>query len=303
MKISKKAYYENYDIAMEILLQVKNREMCFIPFDPETRKAQRPVRWLLANYINMMKKHFEQFNFYDKPMNLYHSLATYKNFPMFSYMLNIKAQQQQLWMDKFHEYLEKYDFFIETDSSEDFNLALSETKEIKDLFDKFSLRYYCKFSGSKGFHVIISYEDFAHLNLPIFSKEYLKNVKDWSIFLRTFPFDIKKMHSFCDYPLLFKGMVLRIKGLLASDTIDASVTDIKRVCKVGYSLDEKSGLVAYPLTDEQFLHFNKEDYSPEKVIRMNNYKRRLCWRNDNLTIEQRQENINKLLKYIGILSY
>ena len=52
--------------------------------------------------------------------------------------------------------------------------------------------------------------------------------------------------------------------------IDDSTFDKRRICKVPYSLHSRTNLVALPVTDEQLINFNKEDYSVSNVL--NNVK-------------------------------
>lgn len=311
MTFTRKQYYNDTSIKFNIIHQLKHRETCFIPYDLETTKSQKPIRWLNASCLDFLygrietkdkpalEGHFNKFNFLDRKMNLYFSLTTYTNFPTFSYIYNIKAQQQKLWLEKFQDYVHKYDFFIETDSSGDFQQAWNDTKKIKEIFDDFKIRYYIKFSGSKGFHILVDYDDFDHLRFDVYNKD--KQDKHYNTFIKNFPNEFNEIRNMCDLVMLFKIMVVRIKYMFSLDTIDSGISDIKRVCKVAYSYDVKSNLIAYPLSDKQFETFKKEDYTPDKVLYMNNYKRGLLWRNDDLSLKQRQENISRLLDYLGLI--
>lgn len=295
----KNKYYENNTILFELIHQLKHRETCFIPYSDEN-KSTPPIRWLNASCIVFLQRHFKKYRFLIKKMNIYHSLTTYKDFPTFSYIWNIKAQQQKLWLDEFHKYILEYDFFIETDSDDDFNEALVDTTTIKELFDEFKLRYYVKFSGSKGFHQIISHDDFAHIDMETYNHDLHINLKDFRKIMSMLPFK-KKDYKKVDKVLLFKAMALRIKLMYSCDTVDTSVQDVKRVVKLAYSVDVKSGLIAYPLDDKQLSTFKKEDYYISRVLLLRNYKRGLLWRNDEQSLEQRQQNMTKFLKYIGVI--
>ena len=241
-----------------------------------------------------------KFGFIEKTMNLYHSLTTYSDFPTFSYNWRIKSQQQEIWMKEFKNYIKAYDFFLETDSS-DISIAQKDTIKINKFFKESGIRFNLKFSGSKGFHTIVLYEDFKHLPIKVYDEQIEKNVKNFNEFLTTLPLDLKDAKKKIDLVLLFKVLAWRLKGVLGADTIDTSVQDIKRICKVAYSIDCKSGFVAYPLNDSQLENFNKELYTPEKVIAYRNYKRGLMWRNSELSLEQRQRNVTKLLLELAIL--
>jgi len=233
---------------------------------------------LNASYINMLKRHWEQFGFFKNEMNLYHSLATYRDFPTFSYVWRYKSQQQKIWLDKFQEYITKYNFFLETDS-EDLDKSIKrDGKAIKLFFDEYKIKYSVKFSGSKGVHFIVPYEEFSHIKLPVVD---VKGVY----------FDIVK---------LFKLLAMRIKTVLACDTVDTSVFDVKRVCKTGYSYDVKSKKIALPLTDDQLFNFNLEIVEPINVLKAGVYKRGLLYRNTDVLKKEREQGILKLLKDLDI---
>ena len=281
MKISRKGYYSNISVQFEIIHQLIHRETMFIPYIKDEAgkwKVNLPIRWINASYIDMLKRHWQQFGFLEKDMNLYHSLATYKNFPCFSYVWRYKYQQQQIWLKKFQEYITKYDLFLETDSQDLSKSVLRDGKTIKLFLDEYKIKYCVSFSGSKGLHFIVSYEEFTHLGLPVV--------------------DVKGVYF--DIVNLFKLLAQRIKAILGCDTIDTSVQDIKRVCKAKYSWDVKSGKIALPLTDDQLFNFNLEIVEPINVLKAGVHKRGLLYRNTDVPKEQREQYIIKLFKDLDI---
>jgi len=273
--ISRQEYYKNIDLRFEIIHQLKHRETMFIPFD-SNNNAKPPIRWLNASCLKFLDKHFERYGFLDEKMNIYNSLATYKDFPMFSYNWRIKSQEQEIWLKEFIHHIEKYDCFIETDCKK-IDIAKSDILKVKKFLDEHKVRYSIKFSGSKGFHIIIEYDDFSFIPLPIFVDDESKP----------------------DYVKLFKLINLRLKTMLGADTIDTSISDIKRVCKTAYTWDVKSGLIAYPLTDAQLDNFSTVMVMPRNVIRYNNHKRGLLWRN-HTCMTQRKMHILDMLKALAI---
>ena len=278
MKITRKGYYGNVDIQFEIIHQLLHRETMFLPISAEKGKPNLPVRWLNASFINMLKRHWEQFKFLERDMNLYYSLATYKDFPMFSYSWRYKTQQQQIWLKEFINYVIKYDFFLETDSL-DLNKSIKQDGQvIKNFLDQYQIKYSLKFSGSKGIHFIVPSEEFDHIGIPV----------------------VDKFGVYFDRVKLFKLLATRLKAVLGCETIDDGVFDIKRVTKCAYSWDVKSGLIAYPLTDDQFKNFTTEIVKPENVIKYNNHKRRLLWRNCEVPKEVREKQILKLFEDLDI---
>lgn len=274
-------YYRVLDIQYELIHQLKHRETMFIPYvkDSEGKwKVNLPVRWLNASYIDMLKRHWEQFGFFKSDMNLYHSLATYRDFPTFSYVWRYKSQQQKIWLDKYHEYITKYDFFLETDSEDLDKSILRDGKQIKLFLDKYKMKYSCFFSGSKGLHFIVPYEEFSHIKLPVV--------------------DVKGVYF--DMVNLFKMLAVRIKTVLGCDTVDTSVQDIKRVKKVAYSWDVKSNKIALPLTDDMLFNFNLEIVEPKNVLKAGIHKRGMLWRNTDVPKPEREKYILKLLEDLDI---
>lgn len=281
MVINRKMYYRVLDVQFELVHQLQGKEVMFIPYVKDEKgkwKVNLPIRWLKSAYIDMLKRHWEQFGFLKNEMNLYHSLATYENMPTFSYVWRYKSQQQKIWLDKFQEYITKYDFFLETDDTDLSKSIKEDGIKIKLFLDEYKIKYSVSFSGSKGLHFIVPYEEFSHIKLPVVD---VKGVY----------FDIVK---------LFKLLAMRIKTVLACDTVDTSVQDIKRVCKVKYSFDVKSGKIALPLTDDQLFNFNLEIVEPINVLKAGVHKRGLLYRNTDVPKLDREKMILKLFKDLDI---
>lgn len=299
--ITRNGYYQNLDVLFEIIHQCKDREVFFLPIDPITKKSTPPIRWLMAQYVNMLKRHFEQFHFLEKSMNIYHSLATYKNRPMFSYSWIYKSQEQEIWMKEFKNYITELDLFVETDCS-DVMLAVEDARYIKhDVLDRFKIKYSLSFSGSKGVHCIVPYSEFQHLGLNVYDEKKERLWMNFEKFLQTLPVKKKDMDKNFDLVLLFKTINVRMKGIYAMDTIDASISDIKRVRKIPYSWDVKSGRIALPLTDEQLDNFNLDMVEPVNVLKAGVHKRGLLWRNADVDMKEREKGIDLLIEELGIV--
>jgi hypothetical protein len=307
--ISRAGWYGNINVLFEIIKsQMGGRETVFLPFRPDENgklKSTPPIRWLMANYIGMLQKHWERYNFLDEPMNLYYSLTTYTQMAMFSYSWRIKSQQQNLWLEEFKNYIKSYDVLIETDSP-DLNLSFADAIQIKQFFDKYRIRYRCSFSGSKGVHLVIPSEEFDWLKWKVYDDVAEKNVRDFGQLLMSLPAGREvgntkgNISINLDKVLLAKCLSFRLKMLLSCETLDTSVSDIKRICKTPYSMDCKNGNIALPLTDEQLLNFDKEICSPEKVLPVV-YKRGLLWRNEDVPKEERDKGMAQMLTDLGIL--
>jgi len=301
--ITRKGYYYNYDIAMEIIKQQKDGyETMFLPFKPDENgklKSSPPIRWAMCNYVDMLKRNWERYNFFEQPMNLYHSLARYK-MVMFSFSWRVKSQQQQIWLKEFKNYLINYMLFIETDSP-DIKKAHADAKDIKVFLDRYKVKYYVKNSGSKGFHFLIPAEEFDWLTWKTYDEDIEKNVGDFDKLMLKLPVNENNGEKIFDKVLLFKAISLRLKTLLSCSTIDTSVNDIKRVCKSSYSWDVKKNLIAYPLDDDMFAKFDNSMVTPEKVLSYKNYKRGLLWRNTQFPLSERHISMKKMIVDLGIL--
>ena len=293
-------YTQRLEILYELIHQLRLRELFFLPYKEEEDgklKSKLPIRWLNAQFVQMLKRHWKEYGFFHKKMNIYGSLAYYKDFPLFSYDWTVKSQQQKLWNDRFQSHLKGYDLFIETDSP-NIGEAWVDAKEIKKFFDEFLISYSLKFSGSKGFHFIVRFEDFAHLPLQIYDKKFMK--KNVLQLMSELPIPYDKMHKTFDLVTMFKIVAIKMKGILGADSMDTAVQDIRRVVKLAYSLDIKSGLIAYPLEDSEFDNFNKKELLPENILRKYTKRRGLIWRNNNLANYEKNQNCSRMLEYLKI---
>ena len=132
--------------------------------------------------------------------------------------------------------------------------------QLKYYFDKYGVSYSLKTSGS-GFHIEVKAD-----KLPKIIKD-IPDIKE----------RVKKLGE----------LMTDIKLILDLETMDVGQTeDIengsfyepRRIFKVPYSLDYKTGLVALPLNDKQFMLLHKEvnrDFAckPEFINRINLFNR------------------------------
>jgi len=281
-------WYADIDVLFQIIASTMHRETCFIPYVDRVPKV--PIRWLNASAIKFLLMHFKKYGFLRRDMNLYYSLARYDFLPSFSYNWTKKSVEQKSWMRLFHQHIIGYDLFTETDS-DDLAIAHEHTWMVRDIYDKFRLPYRTSFSGSKGWHVVVPYAVFSHLGVPIYVEE---RESDFLGTVRECPMTIKDIAKKHDLVWLFKVINLRLKTLYSIDTIDDTINDIKRVCKVPYSWDVKSGNICLPLTDEQFTGFDISMVKPEQANK--NVKRRgMLWH------EHDKPDVEGLLQDLGIL--
>jgi hypothetical protein len=262
----KKKYYSNTFVLFELVKCLKNRELCMLSTRIDIQK--RNVRFLLAFSIDYLKKHFKRFDFDDSLINLYHSVALLKpEVPVFSYNLKERrhTEEYQQFNENYKDYVAGYNLFIDIDSDWDWEKALKETLEVKKVFDEFKLPYYILNSSFKGFH----------LHIPA---EYMPK-KEISELLA----DINEV-------------IYNIKGIYDLKCVDTSIFDLKRVCKLPYSM-VSDGSVCLPLSDEQLKNFTPEIVKMENVMRnVKIMNRGLLTRTHGLTDLHLKENVSKFIE-------
>lgn len=200
-----------------------------------------------------VKFFFDKFQIPQKPFNIYSSNAKIdtQTFPIMSLEKDTaKLQREQINRD-YLNYVTGYDLRIDIDNHEDFNLAYQDAGVIKQMLDDYHLPYWLMFSGTKGFNFTIDSRYVPIKDLGDLPAINLKIIETMGLRL---------------------GLKHRIgkddtgKEHIIFENLDTSVYTLGRVFKVPYTVDRVSGMVALPLTDEQFQSFEKSDYAPEKVL-------------------------------------
>jgi len=260
-------YYSHIFVLFEIVKCLKNRELCFLSHKGEI--PRKTARNMIAFTIDYLKKHFRWINFDKYSINMYHSVARLKpnTIPVFSYNLRerTKTQEYKDFKKEFINFVEGYNLFIDLDGKEDFEKCYQEAKEIKKIFDEYKIPYYLLNSSFKGFH----------FHVPA---EYMPNM------------EISELLK------LINKVVYNIKGIYDFKTIDLSIFDLKRVCKVPYSY-ECSGAICLPLTDVQFNNFSSKMVSMKEVIKNIKIKNRgLILRTHNLDEKALKENVINFIR-------
>lgn len=239
-----KRWYNTDAIAFELVNSMKFRETVFI--DVRNKIVQRLLK---INAVRFIYKNFERYDFYnpDKLYNVYSSVAYFHNLPMFSFNQTEKTEQQAKFNANYNDYITGYDLFIDLDNKE-LELVYSSTKRLKDIFDSYQIPYTLTFSGSKGFHISVDYND-----LPTKLKKL--NPKQLSIIFKLFAYELK--------------ITKKIKD------IDTSIFDMRRIRKVPYSIVYPYYYVALPLSDKEFDNFSLENvFLPNVVDKAEQFKRR-----------------------------
>jgi hypothetical protein len=264
-------FYRNNNIRFNFIKYLKDKETLLMGF--KDGKPQRPIRWLWSNYLGIFEKHANRYDFYKEPLNLYHSVAYYRNVPVFSYHYRKKYVQQKVWMEKYHEYIVGYDLFLETDSS-DLTLSIDDGYKVFRLLRRYKIPRYMTFSGSKGMHILSPFKFWEFLGLKPYDNQIaIKYNNHFDELLGKLPLSLGRLQKVCDLVQLYKIIGHRVKLVHGIDTLDTGVIDVKRVKKCPYSIDVKSGCVCYPLLEEDLENFHQERYKAERVIKYDNYKR------------------------------
>lgn len=259
-------YYSRPSAKYQIISQLKNREFSIITkrfFKPNIRS-----RFLYSSKFELLDSHFERFKIFQSPFtNLYYSVATYSEIPKTSY--NLYKRTSEEGYKEFNENTEKYvvgyDIFFDIDN-ENIYEAQKDAIQLLELIEGYKVPYQMRFSGQKGFHIIISF-----------------NYVNWDI-------NILKYHE------QISIMIENIKNVCFINSIDLSIRDIKRVCKIAYSLDVEN--LCLPLNKNDLINFQKEKMNFNYVwnnMRLGN--RGLLEQTYGLTKDELSNNLKKFIEY------
>ena len=253
-------YYQIPEVLYEIVKCLKARETAFLGIN-------KNIRCIKAHSVEFLKTNMQNLGFFNEPYNIYYSLASLNNMPVFTFNLKKRIIQQNEFNKEFKKYVIGYDIGMDFDAHHydsidqksiiiPYQELYDDVKKTKDLFDEYNLPYSLKVSGS-GFHI---------------------NIADWV-------FNNEK-----DKPLFARKFIDTLKIILNIRSLDVSTPDLRRVWKVPYSFDSKTGNIALPLDDTQFQNFNYGIVNPGMVIDNGIRNRGIMQRKG--TIKNFQEFIN-----------
>jgi hypothetical protein len=248
-------------VQFEIAKALKGHELSFISTKGEEKKVA--VRYMFARSIDYLNKHLAWINFDKRLLNMYMSVATLKDMPIFSYNME-KRLEDEKYKD-FNKNYEKFvvgqDIFLDFDCKEDFSKGLAEVKEMVKILEEFKVPFWIMNSSFKGFHIHIPYQ-------------YLPENIDLRII----------------------GEVLyNLKGVEDFTALDISINDSKRLCKVPYSC-VGDGSVCLPLTNAMIDNFHSSFIEIENVLKNVPIKNRgLLLRDYGLDSSILKENVKKFL--------
>jgi hypothetical protein len=245
-EILRKKWMGNDNVLFNILDGIKYRETVLIRLPTETRKTTT-IRCIKANALKFLAQNFERFNYYHHPYNLYSSLAQFPNLPSMSFNVKVRRQQMDEFNEHYESYIKGYDFLFDIDN-EDLKLAYAQMYKLKTMLSEFRVPYTVTFSGGKGFHVRVAYEDFP---------KYLTEM------------------SYPELSATLKRCAENVNIIHNLNSIDLAIFDLRRIAKAPYSVVYPYYTIALPLSDEQIDNFSLEMVSlPYQLARTKElYKR------------------------------
>jgi len=240
-EITRDQWYRNPEVLYNIIVASKNRETVFL----SKQDKVMTVRNVMANYMDLLKKNFDAFNFFTRSYNLYYSLATYKKIQLFNFNITTRKGQREAWNQSAIDNTASFDFGLDFDSEgiEDIMSAWKDCKKVKDFFDDYKVPYTVKFSGSKGFHITVPSHALPNLRITD---------------------DVDDEMSLFNY---LKDLATMICLKFEAETLDLGIFDPRRIWKTDYSWVCETKLITLPLSDEQFEGFTLSLCEPLTVLR------------------------------------
>jgi hypothetical protein len=210
--------------------------------------------------------HFEKLDFYNYNVNMYCSCANLSHIPVITY--NLKARRLSLEYkevnDNYANFVTSYDMLYDFDLKENFESGYKEARDFKAILEEMKIPFILQNSSRKGFHFIIRGYWFDNTN-P------LKNID------------------------IFRNIIYNIKGIYDFKSLDDSITDLKRIRKLSYSVVSDNS-ICLPLSDQQFEAFTSQLVSIECVLKRVQIKNRgLLERNYGLSESELRQNVAKFI--------
>jgi len=222
----KREWYDSVPVQYEVVKNLIHRETAII----HVVNSKKTLRCLKINAVRYLLINDNRYKIFLEPYNVYASLSKFPNLLVFSFSGYVKKQQQTKFNQEFREYMHGFDFLMDIDNP-DIQLAHVSSVEVKKEFDEFKVPYWLMFSGSKGFHFRVDYEDF-----PVWLKE--KSWDEIASTLKKFSENFRLLNNLPD--------------------IDLAVYDLRRIAKIPYTIVYPFYFVALPLSDSDFKNFSLE---------------------------------------------
>lgn len=221
-------WYKDKFALFKMSRRLVGRELAFL--------GRPSVRGLKAHSSGFLRKHLDVYNVEKNSFMLYHSIASLRDMPMFSYNFVKRKEETEDFFINYESYVENYDFVLDFDH-DDVSESYEDMMIVHRLFLGMDIQHEVVFSGKKGFHVEVK-------NIPL---HYFVDLKQTVSFFKKIANYITKTHSL--------------------GTIDLNIYDQVRIWKVPYSIDSRTNLVVLPLSEYEINNFDKSLCEPEKVIK------------------------------------
>ena len=248
-----------------------------------------------------------RYKFMQNKYNIYRSVAYLNGMPMHSFNPYIKKEQQMFMVQYFKDYVVDYDLVFDFDThfeleaEKDDKMVIATLKELNIDYDVVSKKNKNIYNISKEDKFKIAYNEAKEFKKEIL--DYYKVPYSLKISGSGIHFEIegKYANSVEDNPLqkvkVFGMFANDIKTIFSFYSLDLSIYDLRRIWKVAYSYDIKTGNIALPLTDEQFNHFSFDMVKPDNIGDVRNRGLLVRYANQDNYLEM-QENTKQMFDEI-----
>lgn len=278
----RKIWYSHDFVIYEIVKSLNLKE-CALILDKKYRETEKPkrFRYYRAWAKDYLLLAFKTTDFFDYPVNIYHSTAYYKTIPKFTFDKTKRSIQTQEFnksrneqVDKMREtgicedleYINGTDFLCDIDKTDE--NFYNDAKKFKEICDLYALPYYLICSSGSGMHFCIEWK-YLHNAFP--DKKVVELMKD----------NCK--------------IIENIRDIYELENLDLHlINEVDKLKKCPFSYVCKDGTIAISLSDEQFQKFTPELVRMPYILEnFTIFRRGLLTRNLNLSEKQLSKNIQR----------
>lgn len=208
-------YYKQSKYKLQLIHHLRYKETVFM------NKNGMIIRGIKANHHKYLDVNMKHYHFNDKEYNIYNSIATFRDFPLFSWKSDIREKQYRNWTDN-KLYLDKivgYDFYMDFDNKGNDEEVKQECITVCNWLKDKRINFKPRFSGS-GYHLksVLALKNQNPKYCRLLAEKLIKK------------FDLK--------------------------TVDKSIYRWQGIIKSPYSIDCKTMRVCLPLNLESLKNFN-----------------------------------------------
>lgn len=286
----RREWYSRADVLSNIIPLLFGREVCFmVPHSLKKDSGNYPVRCIKAHHSSYLFSNIRAFDFFNRKYNLYHSIYSLEGMPMFSFSPLKRGEEQKAFFRDYDKYVRSVDFVMDFDGDKTqpvpvrIEEAKKQTLRVCAILSNWEIPYCVIFSGSKGFHVEVR-------GFPTTEKWRLQTSAFEEVAMRIVLLANGEKYDPDKTP---KGSDLQ-EYLLKRYSFDSSIYNVTRIWKVPYSYDVSTDCIAMPLSGEELINFNLENYTVDKMLQKNHWNVGLKKRKGNI------ENFWKLAEKLGV---